>query len=358
MSRVPKEAKTFVLNKSPVTAVNLNLGEEKSTFKLINKPIRDLRDDEVLVKTLYLSNDPTQRAWIQKGLNAERMYVDPVLEGQAMKSSGLGRVVASKLPGYNVGDVISCALSWQDYSIVKKVLVYNKIPQTDLPMTMFLDVLGMTGLTAYFGLLQVAQLKKTDTIVISAASGATGSMCVQIAKKVIGCKRVIGISGGAEKCRYVESIGADVCVDYKDPKFEKNMKQALGEEKYCDVFFDGVGGRILDTMLQLVKPFGQVIACGAIAGYNDFRKSFVSGWGQIITNRLTVKGFIILDFQDQYEQGVKDIAKWIQEGKIKVDNSSFTLVDLSHEGDFRKIPETWGILFSDKKGPGKLLTKL
>ncbi|ODV78051.1 quinone oxidoreductase [Suhomyces tanzawaensis NRRL Y-17324] len=353
---MPSESTCFILNEPPHRDVNFDLKDDKSTFKLVKRSLRPLKEGEILIKTLYLSNDPTQRAWIQKGLNADRMYTAPVLKGDIMRSTGLGEVVESRHSKYRPGEVVSCDLKWADYSIIKQANIFNKVENTKVPLTWYLDVLGMTGLTAYFGLLDVAKLKATDTIVISAASGATGSMCVQIAKKVIGCKRVIGISGGADKCRYVESIGADVCVDYKDPKFYSNLKKALGEEKYADVFFDGVGGQILDAMLTLVKPFGKIIACGAIAGYNNIKGSSIVGWPQIVVMRLQVLGFIILDYQNQYELAIKDIVRWIGEGKIKVDKDSFSLVDLSN--NFEKIPETWGMLFSSQKGPGKLLTKL
>lgn len=362
---IPTSTKTFTLKQSAVTDVNLNLGEESSTFELSTTPIRELRADEILVKTLYLSNDPTQRSWIQKGMDPKRMYVPLVLPGQVMRSTGLGQVIKSTNKDFKVGDFVSCSLGWQEYSIVKKEGIFNKIPPSKLPLTLFIDTIGMTGLTAYFGLLDVANLKATDTIVISAASGATGSVCVQIAKNVVGCKRVIGISGGPEKCKFVESIGADVCVDYKSKTFSKDLAKAIAgdstdeDSAYADVYFDGVGGHILDKMLTLVKPHGTIIACGAIAGYNDYTKSFVKNWGQIITNRLNVKGFIILDYTKDFSKGVKDILRWIQEGKIKVSEDTFTLIDLGKEKDgFKKIPQAWGVLFSDTKGPGKLLTKL
>lgn len=346
------------MNKAPYQKVNFNLGEEDSTFKLTKKPLPELKQGQVLVKTLILSNDPAQRAWIQRGLKADRMYVDPVLEGDIMRSAGIGQVIASKSSKYQRGDVLSCTLKWADYTVLSENQVFNKIYDTSIPLAHYLGILGMTGLTAYFGLTQVINLKKSDTIVISAASGATGSVCVQIAKNVIGCKKVIGISGGADKCEFVKSLGADYCIDYKKGNLYKDLKQALGEDKYCDVFFDGVGGSILDNVLNLVKPFGTIIACGAISGYNDVLKSRVLNWGQIITNRLTVKGFIILDYESQYDKGVKELATWIKQGKVKADDSTYTMIDLTKEQDFSKIPESWGILFGDNKGPGKLLTQL
>lgn len=137
------------------------------------------------------------------------------------------------------------------------------------------------------------------------------------------------------------------------------MVAALGEEKYCDVYFDSVGGSILDKMLLYTKQHGTIVACGAIAGYDDFRKGFVRNWGQIITNRIQVKGFVIIDYAKRYQEGIQHIMRWIQDGRIKIGKDTFTLIDLSkNEQDFSKIPEAWAVLFSDKKGPGKLLTKL
>lgn len=349
-------SRCFVLNKAPVKEVDFSEGEN-ATFKLVTKPLRPIENGEILIKTLFLSNDPTQRAWIQKGLKADRMYVDPVREGNVMRSSGLGKVVESKLAKYPEGTIVSCSLKWSDYAIVKEQDVFYPIVDTSVPLTLYLDLLGITGLTAYFGLTDVANLKASDVILVSAASGATGSTVVQIAKNVIGCKRVIGISGGPEKCKYVESIGADACVDYRDKDFARNLYKAAGGK--VDVFFDGVGGKILDLGMTLVKPHGQVLACGAITGYNDFSQGRVNNWGQIITQRLHVKGFLVLDYQDRYQEAMKYLVKWLKEGKIKSDEKTFTLVDLSRSSDdFKKIPESWGLLFSDKKGPGKLLTKL
>lgn len=352
-------SRCFVLNEPPYSKVNFDSNDPKATFKLTTRELRPLGDGDLLIRTIYLSNDPSQRAWIQKGLVADRMYVEPVLKGQVMRSVGLAEVVELRSAKYAKGDYVNTTLKWADYLVINESAVFGKIADTSVPLPMYLDILGMTGLTAYFGLLEVAKLKKSDVIVISAALGATGSMCVQIAKNVIGCRKVIGISGGQDKCDYVKLLGADFCVDYRSKTFAKDMTKALGDDKYCDVFFDGVGGKILDTMLLLTKPFGQIIACGAISGYNNYAESRVLNWGQIITNRLQVKGFIVLDFQEQNERATKDLIRWVKEKKIQYSPSTYTVIDLSkNKADFAKIPEAWGVLFSPSKGPGKLLTKV
>ncbi|KAM9904246.1 hypothetical protein OXX79_002876 [Metschnikowia pulcherrima] len=356
---LPKQAKCFILNEPPVGEVNFDSTSSSATFKLVSRPLEELKPGEILIKTIYLSNDPTQRAWIQKGLKADRMYVEPVSQGEVMRSVGLGQVLASKSKSFSAGNIVNTSLKWADYCVIPDSAVFNKVVDLDVPLPMYLDVLGTTGLTAYFGLLQVAKLTKNDTIVISAASGATGSMCVQIAKNVIGCKNVIGISGGPDKCAYVERLGADTCVDYHQKTFAKDLQAALGDARFCDVFFDGVGGKVLDVTLGVMRPFGRVVACGAISGYNDITKSKVMSWPQIIVKRLDVKGFIVLDFQNQYDEAIKHILQWIKKGLIKYDKSTYTVVDLSKDSaDFAKIPDSWGILFGEKKGPGKLLTQV
>lgn len=351
----PSESKTFILKQKAIKDVNFKLDQEDSTFKLVQQPLKQLKDGHILVRTLYLSNDPTQRSWIQKGLNPERMYTRPVQEGEPMASLGMGEVIESNSTRYKKGDLIVGRLYWSDYCDISEKMVDNKVPDTSIGLPVYLSSLGMTGLTAYFGLLEVAQAKKGDTVVVSAASGATGLMAVQIAK-ALGC-HVIGISGGEDKCKYVEGLGADVCVNYKDPNFKKDIRKALGAKKYCDIFFDNVGGEILDVMLTLTRVGGTIVACGAIAGYNDATKLQVKNWPEIIANRLIVKGFIIIDFHKKYSAAVKQIAQWIKNGQIRTDDTSFSMVDLTDASKFKDIPNVWGTLFTDKK-PGKLLTKI
>lgn len=352
----PQQTKSFIINELPYKTVNYELGQEHSTFKLVTKELGELKDSHVLVRTLYLSNDPTQRSWIQKGIDPERMYTRPVGQGEPMASLGIGQVVESKSDKYKAGDVVLCRMFWSQYCDLHELQIDNKIPDTSIPLPLYLSTMGMTGLTAYFGIKEVGKVKKGDTVVVSAASGATGSMVVQVAK-ALGC-RVLGISGGDDKCRYVESIGADVCVNYRNPDFRANMKKALGKDKLCDVFFDNVGGEILDVMLTLMRQKGLVVACGAISGYNDSSKLRVNHWAEIITQRLRVEGFIILDFVSQFGVALKDISGWIKEGKVKASEDSYNVVDLTDESKFEEIPKVWGTLFNDSKKPGKLLTKL
>ena len=211
----------------------------EQTFKLVeNIELPALQDGEILVKTIYLSNDPAQRGWIDPDIPEERLYVPPVKLGAPMSARGLAEVVESK-SSYKQGDMVLASVGWSEYAVVKAATVQ---PAKDLPQgrskTAYLGSLGMTGLTAYFGLTEVAKATKDDIVVISGAAGATGSMAVQISKKIIGAKKVIGIAGTDEKCRWVEKIGADVCLNYKSSSFAEDLKAATpGPEGYASVYF-------------------------------------------------------------------------------------------------------------------------
>ena len=354
------ESRKFIINNSPVTGINLDKSSPESTFKIVKETVPELKDNQLLLKPLYFSNDASQRAWIQKGIPAEAMYVPPIRQGEPMRSFGLAEVVKSKSSEYESGELVFSTLNWADYSIMPVEAVFNKVPKGPLPLTAYLDYLGVTGLTAYVGFFNVVPLKKEDVVVISGAAGATGSMCVQLAKNCIGSKRVVGIAGGKAKCDYVKSIGADDCIDYKDAaNFSKNMKSALGEDGYCDVYFDGVGGSILDQMMLLTKKGGKIIACGSVAGYDDKEKLAVYNYGSITIRSLTVYGFLVLNYANEFPTAIQKILGWVQEGKIKVGDDGFSLNDLSKDpSDFEKIPDIWYTMFNGEKKPGKLLTQL
>lgn len=356
---VPTESKKIVVQNSPAGPVNLDYTLPDSTFKVVTEPLPNLEDGQVLVKTLYLSNDPTQRGWIQKDAKPESSYLPPVPQGGVVRASGIAEIVESKSNKYSKGDIVSAFVGWTQYNVLPEAMVFSKIPKSDVPLPYALGPLGMTGMTAYFGL-DIFKPKSSDTVVISAASGATGSTAVQLAKKVYGCKNVVGIAGGKQKCDYVKSIGADSCVDYTDSaNLEKNLRQAIGIEKStdgADIYFDNVGGEVLDTMLPLVKLHGGIIACGAVAGYNDHSKMAIKNWAMVITRRLNIKGFIITDFASRNQECIGNLIKYVQEGKLDI-SSSVVVNDLSN--DFENIPTTWATLFdTSKKQPGKLVTKV
>lgn len=356
---IPTEITQVILQNQAAGAVNLEFGTTDSTFKIVKESFDEstLKDGEVFVKMLILSNDPTQRAWIQKGVDPKRMYVPPVEVGATMGSLGLAEVIVSKSAKWSAGEIVLGKFGWGDYFVANENFIFNKVdPNAGLPLPLFLGPVGMTGLTAYFGLTEVLEFKEGQSLIVSAASGATGSMVVQLAKNVLKAKKVIAICGSDDKCNWVKSLGADIGLNYKSPSFSQELIDAVGDD-YVDAYFDGVGGSILSQCLPLIKPFGKVAACGAISGYNDGSKYAVTTWYEIITNRINVKGFIVGDFKDKFAQGVGAIVGAIKQGQVSV-TEGIDLKNISEDADkFEKVPVIWNTLFTGK-GEGKLLTQI
>ncbi|KAK6458031.1 quinone oxidoreductase [Scheffersomyces xylosifermentans] len=365
---IPTTTTKILLKHNPTTEVNYSWGQEDSTFEIAKEAIdaSSLKEGQSLVKVLYLSNDPTQRTWMQKGINHSRAYTTPMEEGKGVLTLGLAEVVATKSSKVKVGDIVNGKFQWADYTVIGDDGIFNVIDQSKkLPLPYYLSVLGMTAVTAYFGLTEVGKFQKPKEgekgpiVAVSAASGATGSMVVQIAKHVLGASKVIGISGSDEKCKWVESIGADISVNYNNPQWKEELSKDIGTD-YVDIYFDNVGGEILSFMLTKVKRFGHVVACGAIAGYNDKENFKVSNWGEIISNSLTVQGFIVGNYMAKIPQAMEVLGQAIVTGKIKV-QEGFHVEDISgEEGEekFKKVPEIWKQLFSTTKPNGKLITKI
>jgi NADPH-dependent curcumin reductase CurA len=250
-----------------------------STFSLETTSLSAPGTGQALVKTIYLSNDPAQRGWIQKDMDPERLYTAPVKKGEVMHAFAVAEVVESNADNLKKGQLVMGSFGWTEYAIVnaKEVRPIQADDKAGIRPTHFLGALGGTGITAYYGLVDVVRAAKEDTVVVSGAAGATGSMVVQIAKHLVGCKRVIGIAGGEKKCKWVESLGADICIDYKSASFVEDLKKAT--EGYVEVYFDNVGGEILDLMLTRIKRFGRVAACGAVATYNSMGQgSGIQNW--------------------------------------------------------------------------------
>lgn len=294
---------------------------------------------------------------IDPDIAAERLYVPPVEVGAPMSSFGLAQVVESKSSQYSKGDTVTAPTGWTEYAVVKATSCQ---PARDLPgglsKTHYLGALGFTGLTAYFGLTEVGKTTKDDVVVISGAAGATGMMAVQIAKKIIGSKKVIGIAGTDEKCRWVEKLGADICLNYKSKSFAEDMKKETpGPDSFANVFFDNVGGEILDLMLPRMAQEGRIIACGAISAYNTSaeRTTGLKNWFEIIIMRLRAQGFIVLDYADQFSRAIELFNKSVKEGKLIIDENSETVV----KTPFEDVPKTWMKLF-EGSNQGKLVTQL
>lgn len=303
----------------------------------------------------YLSNDPAQRGWIQKDTDPERLYTEPVVQGDIMRAFGVCEVVSSNASNIKPGQLITTVPNWSEYAVVDASACRPIQPdeKAGLRPTHFIGALGGPGLTAYYGLVEIAGAKPGETIVVSGAAGATGSMVVQIAKHIVGAKRVIGIAGGEKKCRWVESLGADVCVDYKAPNFKEQLWKAT--EGFAEVYFDNVGGEILDLMLKRVKRYGRIAACGSIATYNDPGSQGIKNWFEIIVNRLEIKGFIVTDAVVAGKTGpmLQKMIEKIKEGKIKIGPDSETVVPTK----FEDIPKTWMMLFQGGN-QGKLVTEI
>lgn len=346
---LPTTTKQWVVAKKPTDAVHLS-GPD-ATFALQTVDLPALTPGHVLLQTVYLSNDPAQRPWIQAGADPERAYTTPVEEGDLMRAFALATVLASDDPALQPGDLVSAPLGWTQYAVVPAAAAQKLRPVPGIADTAFLGALGGTGLTAYFGLLEVGQCRPEDTVVVSGAAGATGQMVVQIAKKMLGCPRVVGIAGSADKCRLVEALGADRCLNYKDPDFPAQLKAATPD--FADLYFDNVGGRILDLMLSRVKRHGRVVACGAISGYNDRGAVAIHNWFEIISNRLTVRGFIVTDHLERAPKAREDLVQAFQDGKIQISKGQETVVDTR----FEDIPKTWLMLF-EGGNQGKLVTKI
>jgi len=315
---------------------------KRSDWKYAEEPVRDLRDGELLVKLLYISLDPAMRGWINEG----KSYVPPVAIGEVMRAGGLGRVVDSKNPAFASGDCVTGLLGVQEYAVSDgKNLM--KIDPKIAPLPVYLGALGMTGMTAYFGLLDVGQPKPGDTVVISAAAGATGMVAGQIAK-IKGC-RAIGIAGGPQKCEFVvKQLGFDAAIDYKSEDVRKALQQHC--PKGIDIYFDNVGGDILDAALSQLARGARVLICGAISQYNNTTPiKGPSNYLSLLVNRATMKGFLVFDYASRYAEAAREMAGWYAAGKLK------TREDIA-EG-FDNFPEVFLKLFKGEN-TGKLMLKV
>jgi NADPH-dependent curcumin reductase CurA len=311
---------------------------KRSDFEFITVPAGEPGAGEVLVRVLYLSLDPAMRGWMNEG----KSYVAPVGLGEVMRAGGVGRVVKSNDPTLAAGDLVVGITGIQDY-VVSKAAGLRKIDPQVAPLPRYLGALGMTGLTAYFGLLDIGQPKEGETVVVSAAAGAVGAVVGQIAK-IKGC-RVIGIAGGAAKCSYiVDELGFDAAVDYKN----EDVRKALARHcpKGIDIYFDNVGGEILETALSLLARRARVIICGAISQYNSTTgmvgpRNYMS----LLVNHALMEGFVVFDYAERYAEGMKALAGWTIEGKLKaredvvdgLDTFPDTLLKLFRGENFGKL---------------------
>jgi NADPH-dependent curcumin reductase len=280
----------------------------EGNFRLEKAPLPAPQDGEILVKNLWLSLDPYMRG----RMSEQKSYVKGVDLGEVMVGQTAGEVVESKNPAFKKGDHVLTQLGWQLYGVTREA---NRVDAARAPLSYYLGVLGMPGLTAYFGLKEIGQPKAGETVVVSAASGAVGSVVGQLAK-LWGC-RAVGIAGGPEKCAYVkDELGFDACLDYKSGR----LRDELRKEK-IDVYFDNVGGEILDLALARTNLFGRVVVCGTISDYNATDPYRVKNWRAILVNRLKVQGMIVFDWKDRYGEALKAIGGYLAAGKLKTRES-------------------------------------
>lgn len=292
----------FRLARRPVGMV------QRSDFEFKQAPAAEPGDGEVLVKILYISLDPAMRGWMNEG----RSYVPPVGIGEVMRAGAVGRVIGSRDPSVAVGDHVVGMLGVQEYAVAKARQL-TKVDPTRAPLPVYLGTLGMPGMTAYFGLLEVGKAKEGDTVVVSGAAGAVGQVVGQVAK-IKGC-RVVGIAGGPDKCDYLRSIGFDAAIDYK----HEDVKAALRQHcpKGVDVYFDNVGGEILDAVLTQLAMHARIVICGAISQYNEAKMKGPSNYMSLLVNRASMTGMVVFDYANRYAEAAREMAGWMATGQLK-----------------------------------------
>ncbi|MET4682152.1 NADP-dependent oxidoreductase [Brevundimonas faecalis] len=280
-------------------------------LELVETPVPDLKDQEVLVRTLYLSLDPTNRTW----MNDSEGYLPPVGLGDVMRGLTLGVVEQSRSDRFKTGDVVTpLSGGWADYAVVHEQGLRPVHRAPGLPLTANLSVLGMTGLTAYFGVTDVLKAKAGETLVISAAAGAVGSIAGQVAKQR--GARVIGIAGGAEKCRWLtDELGFDAAVDYKNEDVGAALDRLAPDG--IDLNFENVGGDIMIAVWNRLNVHARMAVCGLISSYNATRMPPSPNFSRIITHRLDVKGFLVLDYAHRAREMVEEMGPWLADGKVK-----------------------------------------
>ena len=281
----------------------------EANFRIEEAPVPAPADGQVLVKNLWLSLDPYMRGRMNEG----RSYAAKQELGEVMIGGTVGEVVESKHPKFAKGDQVLGMLGWQQYGLSDGKGL-NKVDASRVPPSAYLGVLGMPGVTAWVGLLDICQPKPGETVVVSAASGAVGSVVGQIAK-IKGC-RAVGVAGGRQKCDYVvKELGFDACVDYKAGMLNDDLKVAVPDG--IDCYFENVGGEILDAALRRMNAFSRIAVCGLISQYNATEPYGVKTVQSILTNRIKVQGFIVSDRMELWPKALADLAGWVAAGRIK-----------------------------------------
>ena len=320
----------------------------RTDWSFIEEAVVEPEPGGVLIKTLALSLDPAMRGWMNEG----KSYIAPVGIGEVMRAGGIGVVVASKSPAYSVGDTVSAVLNAQEYCLIpEKAMKAAGLFKIDLRLgtaTQWLNVLGMPGMTGYFGLMDIGQPKEGETVVVSGAAGAVGQTVGQLAK-IKGC-RTVGIAGGSAKCDWVvNELGFDACVDYKGGNLKDDLRKAC--PKGVDIYFDNVGGEILDAVLTRLNRKARIIICGAISQYNNTEPvKGPANYLSLLVNRASMTGMVVFDYAARYEEGVREMAQWMGDGRLRAREDIV-------EGGIDAFPETLLKLFKGENF-GKLVLAL
>jgi len=316
---------------------------DESTWQLETNPIPEVKEGEVLIKQHYISLDPAMRGW----MNDTKSYIPPIPIGDVMRAGTVGEVVESNNhPRFKVGDVLTGWGGVQQYSVTDGSNYYA-VDTNLAPMPTYIGTLGMPGMTAYFGILEVGKIKEGETVLVSGAAGAVGSVVGQIAK-IKGC-RVVGIAGGSDKCKYlVDELGYDAAIDYKNEDVKLRVKQEC--PKGIDVYFDNVGGEILDIALGRLRMHARVVICGAISQYNNTTAvKGPSNYLSLLVNRATMQGMVVMDYSKGYANAAREMGMWMAQGKLKSREDVYNGIE--------NFYDTFQRLFSgDKKG--KLVLKV
>jgi len=313
---------------------------KRTDWSFTEEPVGQPAEGQVLVKVSHISLDPAMRGWMNEG----KSYIAPVEIGAVMRAGGVGEVVASRHPGFAVGDAVGGNFGVQQYAI-SDAKGLRKVDTKFAPLTTYLGVLGMPGMTAYFGLLDIGKPQPGETVVVSGAAGAVGAVVCQIAK-IKGC-RVVGIAGGTDKCKYVrEALGADAVIDYKSEDVKAGLK------KHCPdgihVYFDNVGGEILDACLARIALHARIVICGAISQYNNTTPvKGPANYLSLLVNRASMTGMVVFDNAARYGEAAKEMAGWMAAGKLAHKEDVVT-------GGIDAFPETLLMLFKGENF-GKLV---
>jgi NADPH-dependent curcumin reductase CurA len=316
---------------------------QASDWEMTEEPLPTPGEGELLVEISHISLDPAMRGW----MNAGASYIDPVEVGDVMRAGAVGRVLASEHSGFAVGEHVYSAFGVQEYALSDGLGVV-KVDPALAPLPCYLGTLGMTGMTAYFGLFDVAKMQEGDTVVVSGAAGAVGSAVGQLAK-IKGAARVVGIAGGEEKCRWlVEELGFDAAIDYKTEDVRRALRDAAPDG--VDVYFDNVGGEILDAVLTRLARGARIVICGAVSQYNASEVRGPTNYLSLLVARASMIGMVVFDYAPRFGEAAAEIAGWMQEGRLI---SREDVVD----GAVSDFPETLLKLFNGEN-VGKLVLRV